>query len=272
MDETLQGVIVILVISMLIVLGIFTHQHIKSKVLTHSSCLKELEAFNDSYSFDLSLSKIYMFFYDFYTRRDYERMSLKECLRRHMMENFDFYSDLIFKLEYNNHHRNQYIESAKKLRIPIDYRNARSITLFPILFRVYERVMFGNRILNPPVESTVRIQLKYRTPSGQMTHTKTYLYYYSAIKQAYHPIAEEREYKLSLEYQIREERLKMTNSMRYDVLRRDNFKCVICGRTQKDGIKLHVDHIFPVSKGGQTVLTNLQTLCEECNVGKSNKI
>lgn len=37
------------------------------------------------------------------------------------------------------------------------------------------------------------------------------------------------------------------------------------------GTKLHVDHIKPFSKGGKTVLENLQTLCFDCNLGKGNK-
>ena len=66
------------------------------------------------------------------------------------------------------------------------------------------------------------------------------------------------------------ERRKMTPRLRYTVLNRDGFKCVICGRTVEDGIKLHVDHIKPVSKGGLTVLDNLRTLCDECNKGKGS--
>ena len=68
------------------------------------------------------------------------------------------------------------------------------------------------------------------------------------------------------------ERSKMSDSIRYDVLRRDNYKCRICGASAEDGAKLHVDHIIPVSKGGKTELNNLQTLCERCNMGKSNKL
>ena len=60
----------------------------------------------------------------------------------------------------------------------------------------------------------------------------------------------------------------MTDKLRYEVLKRDGFKCVLCGATQADGVKLHVDHIFPVSKGGKTVMSNLRTLCERCNLGK----
>ena len=71
---------------------------------------------------------------------------------------------------------------------------------------------------------------------------------------------------------VAEQRRLMTDSLRYDVLRRDGFRCQLCGATADDGYKLHVDHIIPVSKGGKTELSNLRTLCERCNMGKSNKI
>lgn len=60
--------------------------------------------------------------------------------------------------------------------------------------------------------------------------------------------------------------------LRYEVFCRDNFKCCICGNSPaKDpAIKLHVDHIIPWSKGGETVMENLQTLCSKCNLGKSD--
>lgn len=67
------------------------------------------------------------------------------------------------------------------------------------------------------------------------------------------------------------EHAKVTRAMRYDVLRRDNFHCVRCGRGKEDGVKLHVDHIVPVSRGGKSVMGNLQTLCEDCNCGKGNR-
>lgn len=61
--------------------------------------------------------------------------------------------------------------------------------------------------------------------------------------------------KRRLEYQDRRmandvEHAKVTRAMRYDVLRRDDFHCVHCGRGREDGVKLHVDHIVPVSRGG----------------------
>lgn len=70
---------------------------------------------------------------------------------------------------------------------------------------------------------------------------------------------------------IKRERAKMSASLRYDVMKRDNFRCTICGRSANDGVTLHVDHIKPVSKGGKTEMSNLRTLCDYCNLGKSDK-
>jgi 5-methylcytosine-specific restriction endonuclease McrA len=47
--------------------------------------------------------------------------------------------------------------------------------------------------------------------------------------------------------------------------------CVRCDRKPPE-IKLHVDHIFPVSRGGTSRFPNLQLLCAECNLRKSNKL
>ncbi len=60
--------------------------------------------------------------------------------------------------------------------------------------------------------------------------------------------------------------------LRFIILRRDNFKCKICGQSPATNptIELEVDHIIPWSKGGETVPENLQTLCFDCNQGKSN--
>ena len=62
--------------------------------------------------------------------------------------------------------------------------------------------------------------------------------------------------------------------LRFKVFLRDHFKCCACGASPaKDpAVVLHVDHIVPWSKGGETVLENLQTLCSKCNLGKSDII
>ena len=66
----------------------------------------------------------------------------------------------------------------------------------------------------------------------------------------------------------------ISDKLRYQVLKRDNFKCCACGSSPaKDpSIELHIDHIVPWSKGGETVIDNLQTLCSKCNLGKSDSL
>lgn len=57
---------------------------------------------------------------------------------------------------------------------------------------------------------------------------------------------------------------------RAQVLLRDGATCRMCGTRPEHGARLHVDHIIPWAKGGETVLENLQILCERCNIGKSD--
>jgi len=65
----------------------------------------------------------------------------------------------------------------------------------------------------------------------------------------------------------------ITLSLRYEVLKRGNFKCVKCGRSPANevGVRLHVNHRIPGSKAGETELSNLQTTCSDCNLGKGNR-
>jgi 5-methylcytosine-specific restriction endonuclease McrA len=60
--------------------------------------------------------------------------------------------------------------------------------------------------------------------------------------------------------------------LRFLVMRRDNFSCQFCGASpaQTPGVQLELDHVIPWSRGGDTILGNLRTLCRRCNGGKSD--
>lgn len=57
--------------------------------------------------------------------------------------------------------------------------------------------------------------------------------------------------------------------LKVQVLMRDGNKCRLCGITLT-GDNIHFDHIKPWSKGGETVLENLQVLCDVHNLAKGN--
>lgn len=68
----------------------------------------------------------------------------------------------------------------------------------------------------------------------------------------------------------RVERAKVSKELRQEIFERDGYTCVNCGSTEKES--LEIDHIMPISKGGKTEPSNLQTLCRNCNIRKGNDI
>ncbi len=70
----------------------------------------------------------------------------------------------------------------------------------------------------------------------------------------------------------RRTRREISERQRFRILVRDGFRCGVCGAsplTQR-GIELHVDHVLPWSRGGETTDDNLETKCKRCNLGKGN--
>lgn len=78
---------------------------------------------------------------------------------------------------------------------------------------------------------------------------------------AYYP---DRVKEIKLEY--------LSKEIKDQVLKRDNYRCVICNRGVADGVLLEIDHKIPISKGGSNRIENAQTLCVSCNNKKRNKI
>lgn len=54
---------------------------------------------------------------------------------------------------------------------------------------------------------------------------------------------------------------------RFEVFKRDSFTCQYCGKSAPQ-VVLEIDHIKPVSKGGNNGYLNLVTSCFDCNRGK----
>lgn len=75
-----------------------------------------------------------------------------------------------------------------------------------------------------------------------------------------------------LEEIIKRRRRTITKELKYSLLERAGFKCQACGeRPLKDNdVILQIDHIIPFSMGGGCSEDNLQVLCRDCNLSKSN--
>ncbi len=62
----------------------------------------------------------------------------------------------------------------------------------------------------------------------------------------------------------------VSDSQKRAVLTRDSFKCRYCG-TSLSYPSAHMDHAIPRSRGGLTIMDNLRSSCEPCNLGKGTK-
>lgn len=65
-------------------------------------------------------------------------------------------------------------------------------------------------------------------------------------------------------------RIKIPLEVRDYVFKRDRHQCQDCGE-QSPAVKLQIDHVIPLAKGGSNDLSNLQTLCERCNFAKGDR-
>lgn len=63
----------------------------------------------------------------------------------------------------------------------------------------------------------------------------------------------------------------ISTELRRAVFERDGYTCQYCG-CSGDDVRLEIDHIIPVSRGGVSDIRNLVTACEACNRSKSDKL
>ena len=77
-------------------------------------------------------------------------------------------------------------------------------------------------------------------------------------------------YKYDPEF-VEEKNLEdFTTAQKEEIFKRDNYRCVICGRGRESGYEIHADHIKPKSLGGKADISNGQTLCSVHNFRKKN--
>ncbi|OQB43902.1 MAG: HNH endonuclease [bacterium ADurb.Bin157] len=77
-------------------------------------------------------------------------------------------------------------------------------------------------------------------------------------------------YRYDPDHIMDSELFDFTPEVKKMIFERDGYKCVVCGRGQKDGVEICADHIKPKDKGGDNSVGNGQTLCTKHNLIKKN--
>lgn len=171
------------------------------------------------------------------------------------------------KIEYK-----EYLEEYLKLKELITNEEAKELKMDIKKYNLYQEKIYNDNKINIDTNFNVVIYINYQSKKGLVKEKKYKKYNDKEFSNIINEYLVLKKNDRLFEIISRVERSKMSESLRYDVFKRDNFKCSICGLSAKDGVKLQVDHIIPISKGGKTEIENLQTLCSRCNIGKSNKL
>lgn len=198
----------------------------------------------------------------------YQKLLGREVIRYHIEQNIDGIREDLALAVASTSRYSSYIQKATNLNFATDEKFLLQEKMSRHKFKKYEKKLIKRTIVANPTKISAKIKIYYRSPRGRNYYEKQGKFDYEKLSLVYKDWSKKQDYRISSKY----ERSLMSDSLRYDVFTRDHYRCCICGASQKDGITLHVDHIIPVSKGGKTVMSNLQTLCDRCNLGKSNKI
>ena len=243
----------------------------KKFVLSNSESIKALDKLNLKYSFIVYNSKISLY-HRFDNKGYWSKTEPIAYLSREIRNNLESWFKLRSKIDSNRELLNEYKSDVTKIKSSIDPNTCASAKMKYKKCLKLETKFFNEKIQKPNTDVAVTVELRYVSRKGKVDLTKRSVFGYIEIVRILDSVSTARVDRKTYERLALAERAMLSDSMRYDVLRRDGFRCVLCGMSSKDGAVLHVDHIIPVSKGGKTVMSNLRTLCEKCNIGKSNKI
>ena len=77
-------------------------------------------------------------------------------------------------------------------------------------------------------------------------------------------------YRYDQDFVTKRELEDFTQAQKEAIMKRDNYRCVVCGLGIANGVELQVDHIKPKDQGGKAEIDNGETLCAKHNFQKKN--
>ena len=270
---SLKGTISIIIFFLIFILPIIIYNFIIKRIINKenevvsktSKKIQKITKLNESYQFkDIKRKKRNIIERE-YSRKSLDRVTGKSIINYHLDNNINGIRTDLENAIFNITLLEKYNKDVEKVLQSESINNSKySTKKFKM---VEERVLRSIIYKKENFMITLKIEVYYRSNGGNVYDNKKRKYLFNDLVFVYNEWNRGNKF----EETINQERKIMNDYIRYNVLKRDNFSCQICGITTKDGAKLQVDHIIPVSKGGKTVMSNLQTLCERCNIGKSNK-
>ena len=150
---------------------------------------------------------------------------------------------------------------------------SRSDRLDDAKYRSIEQKLYAKQRLRQPQSATlIRATVFYTSPQGRNSYSRRWDLTFEQLREEFAAARAVRSQQSTTAFLRQQERSRITAGVRAKVFARDGYRCRHCGISTALGAVLHVDHIIPISKGGTSDLGNLQTLCQDCYLGKSNRL
>lgn len=270
--ELLFRLVSFIAFGMAILIAIFYYYYYKKNVKiveATSQKINRLKELNKTVEFNDVNDRLY-FEEILQNNKKFKKQTPKLYLQEILIANLEMYSELIDKIEENKRKNYAYWLEIVALEKQVTCM-PQDLVLKKEKYVEIETKIFNKLILKPPLEFKTEVNIEYRSPKGRKHYNKREVFSYSVFKTIFNQSVKNLIEKETKTYHSKVERAKLTPALRYKILCKDNFKCQICGKSAKDGVILHVDHIVPVSKGGRTEIDNLRTLCSKCNLGKGQQ-
>ena len=244
----------------------------RKMVLATSQRIASLLSKNTQYQFDFNVESEYLRQEWLSSKQQFDRYNCMDIADHSITLDYDYFHNIAVKVQENARLYEAYAEEIVQLQTAITPKISAQLHIPYKHYVKIEQQLFEQYRLKPVTASYILCVATYTSPQGRNHYSKQSRFALTELEYRYKQLQEKDARRNSEESRRKRERAKMSNSLRYDVMHRDQFRCQLCGRSQHDGVKLHVDHIIPISKGGKTVKDNLRTLCDQCNLGKGSKL
>lgn len=273
LDVAAVALAILLVVGTIVLAVLLTLELRKRRRVSEaSSALRELAALNLQYGpLVRSLPRLKRdYAHTARSKSGYDRFDLHAFMRRTMLEQeATVQAEVDVRVAGLTHYANYGADYDRLKKSRLGSSGIGGMT--DAEFARRESALFRRQKLKPPkATARVRATVSYRSPKGQNSYARGIEWDWQQLHVGLAEARAERERQSTTQYLRQRERAIMNDRLRMQILRRDNYRCRMCGAAGPDGAELHVDHIQPVSLGGKTLPENLQALCKACNLGKSN--
>lgn len=277
-EETLLRIVLLVFLVLSLCTGIFfivygsvRHSHTKF-IKKYSKSYQALETLNSRYRFEhVKDVEVYE---EYDSEVNYSNVSCTDYLIGYLNENLKRFEGYLASTYKNRVNYVLYEEELKKINVHqgylVDIKPKKENKLLK-----REEKLFNKATLKPHMYLNIKIFIKYVDMGKNLKARKDESFKEDQIRYYIKGLKDKKGKKYNNEKiwnsLVKYERGKVSLHMRFYIYDRDGYRCKKCGRHGRRA-DLEIDHIVPISRGGKSVPSNLQTLCKSCNYHKGTRI